>query len=166
MICPYCGSDNLEGRYVCEGCGRMLLSGQTSTKQLTRTTDTTPLPPTGLRETLAPDEIMLIIQATYQIIRMKVPTTGIIIGRKDASAGIVPDVDLTSFLAYEWGISRRHCCISRRDGKFFARDLNSVNGVRVNGVKIEPGIEKQLNSRDVLHLGMLAIRVQLGGAEV
>lgn len=45
-------------------------------------------------------------------------------------------------------VSGRHCQLSRRDGRWYIQDLNSRNGVRVNGKRIgedqqriEPGDE-------------------------
>ncbi|MFP5385664.1 MAG: FHA domain-containing protein [Bacteriovoracia bacterium] len=36
-------------------------------------------------------------------------------------------------------LSREHCLFEISDGKFYITDLNSKNGITVNGVQIEPG---------------------------
>jgi pSer/pThr/pTyr-binding forkhead associated (FHA) protein len=58
-------------------------------------------------------------------------------------------------------ISRRHCAITRSDGKWMVRDLGSRNGTHVNDVKIEQ--EVQLKVGDELRVGPLKFRID--GAE-
>ena len=47
-------------------------------------------------------------------------------------------------------ISGTHCQLSFRNGYWFIRDLNSTNGVKVNGTRIQ---EKVLHPRDELTIG-------------
>src|SRR5262245_8610700 len=54
-------------------------------------------------------------------------------------------------------ISRRHCAISRSDGKWMVRDLGSRNGTHVNDVKIDQ--EVQLKVGDELRVGPLKFRI-------
>lgn len=54
-------------------------------------------------------------------------------------------------------ISRRHCAITRSDGKWMVRDLGSRNGTHVNDVRIEQ--EVPLRVGDELRVGPLKFRV-------
>ena len=36
-------------------------------------------------------------------------------------------------------VSRRHCCITREEGDLVVRDLDSTNGIRINGQRVEMG---------------------------
>jgi predicted component of type VI protein secretion system len=47
-------------------------------------------------------------------------------------------------------ISRRHCCIAQVDDYLVVRDLDSTNGVRINGVRV---VEGRLNAGDELTVG-------------
>ena len=47
-------------------------------------------------------------------------------------------------------ISGVHCQLSFRNGYWFVRDLNSTNGVKVNGTRVQ---EKVLHPRDELTIG-------------
>jgi predicted component of type VI protein secretion system len=47
-------------------------------------------------------------------------------------------------------ISRRHCCIAQVHDYLIVRDLDSTNGVRINGVRV---VEGRLNSGDELTIG-------------
>ena len=42
-------------------------------------------------------------------------------------------------------VSRRHMVISRREGKYYIKDLQSKNGTYVNGEQVEPGIELEID---------------------
>lgn len=47
-------------------------------------------------------------------------------------------------------VSRKHCCFAQVNGRFLVRDLGSMNGVRVNGSRVE---ECQLQSGDEVAVG-------------
>lgn len=47
-------------------------------------------------------------------------------------------------------ISRRHCCIAQVDDYLVVRDLDSTNGVRINGVRV---VEGRLKAGDELTVG-------------
>jgi hypothetical protein len=47
-------------------------------------------------------------------------------------------------------ISRRHCCIAQVDDYLVVRDLDSTNGIRINGVRV---IEGKLRVGDELTIG-------------
>ena len=55
-------------------------------------------------------------------------------------------------------ISRVHCCIYRDGKKFFVRDLNSTNGVRINGLLVTD--QAQLHDGDLLTIANLRYRRQ------
>lgn len=45
-------------------------------------------------------------------------------------------------------ISGHHCVLELEEGYWFVRDLNSRNGVKVNGQKILPGLKKRIDPGD------------------
>src|SRR5436305_6468930 len=53
-------------------------------------------------------------------------------------------------------ISRRHCCIAQVNDYLVVRDLESTNGVRINGVRV---VEGQLHAGDELTIGNHRYRV-------
>src|SRR6059058_5228096 len=53
-------------------------------------------------------------------------------------------------------ISRRHCCIAQVDDYLVVRDLDSTNGVRINGVRVTEG---RLKPGDELTVGNHRYRV-------
>ncbi len=46
-----------------------------------------------------------------------------------------PDCDIV--LTRSRKVSRKHCCVAQVDDRYLIRDLGSMNGVRVNGVRVE-----------------------------
>src|SRR5438132_3757297 len=58
-------------------------------------------------------------------------------------------------------ISRRHCCIAQVNDYLVVRDLDSTNGIRINGVRV---IEGKLKAGDELTMGNHRYRVTWDGA--
>jgi adenylate cyclase len=54
-------------------------------------------------------------------------------------------------------ISGLHCQLSFRNGYWFIRDLNSTNGVKVNGIRV---VEKMLHPRDEVSIGKRRFNIQ------
>lgn len=76
---------------------------------------------------------------------------GVVIGRKAGEADIVID--------YEKSVSARHCRIFERNGKFYAKDLQSSNGSLLNGIRLEE--ETEICSGNLLTLGRLELKIQI-----
>src|SRR5262249_10130993 len=60
-------------------------------------------------------------------------------------------------------ISRRHCCIAQIHDYLVVRDLDSTNGIRINGVRV---VEGKLKPGDELTIGNHRYRVQWDDAPV
>lgn len=73
----------------------------------------------------------------------------VIIGRSSQNSNIVID--------YDESISGRHCELESRNGRFFVRDLRSLNGTRVNGMKVLS--ETEIFSGNILRLGQVEMKV-------
>jgi hypothetical protein len=56
-------------------------------------------------------------------------------------------------------ISRQHCELIRKDDKVLVRDLNTTNGIRVNGIQIS-GL-RRLEPDDILLLGRTELRISI-----
>ncbi len=62
-------------------------------------------------------------------------------------------------------VSRKHLEISRRDSKFFLKDLNSENGSFVDGEPIKPGKELELKQGLPISIGMSVLCLGQGCTE-
>src|SRR5947209_5683412 len=59
-------------------------------------------------------------------------------------------------------ISRRHCCIAQVNDYLVVRDLDSTNGVRINGVRV---VEGRLHAGDELTVGNHRYQVTWDGEQ-
>ena len=81
-----------------------------------------------------------------------VASTPFVIGRTETNADYAVDAR---------GVSRRHMQIDFEEGQYFVTDLNSTNGVTINGDKIVPMEATPINDGDIIKIGMREYRVEL-----
>ena len=75
------------------------------------------------------------------------------IGRRSASQGLEPEIDLTG-PPTDPGVSRMHAAlIAEPDGSWTILDPGSENGTLVNGTEIAAGVRLPLHDGDRIHLG-------------
>ena len=67
-----------------------------------------------------------------------------------------PDCDVV--LKNSRKVSRRHCCIAQVDNRFVIRDLGSMNGVRVNGERVD--VESPIGLGDEISIGDITYTLQ------
>jgi pSer/pThr/pTyr-binding forkhead associated (FHA) protein len=79
----------------------------------------------------------------------------VVLGRRDPLTDEIPDVDMTSLGAEEYGISRQHAAITQRDGDFSIEDLNSTNATFVNRRKLNQSESRHLKIGDEIRLGRI-----------
>jgi hypothetical protein len=58
------------------------------------------------------------------------------------------NLDLSSFGAYQNGVSRQHAAITRHEGGLYIEDLGSTNGTRINGFQLTPRRKYRLRDGD------------------
>jgi pSer/pThr/pTyr-binding forkhead associated (FHA) protein len=103
------------------------------------------------------------------LIGLRVITTGEIIsligrdnftlGRSIEGQAILPDVDLSRFDAYDFGLSRMHAEIRVDENDTRIIDLQSANGTIVNGKRILPSQPESLEHGDIIQLGRLRLQL-------
>lgn len=86
------------------------------------------------------------------------------VGRSDADAGVVPDLDLAPFDAQKHGVSRRHAILMPTEKGLVLIDLDSTNGTWLNGINLKPGQRYRLRTGDSIEFGTLHLDVRLVGA--
>ncbi len=72
-----------------------------------------------------------------------------------------PDIDLTDFEAARQGLSRWHAVFTYDEAQLFVEDLNSTNGTRINGYRLDSGRAYHLRNGDELELGRLRLIVHV-----
>ena len=85
-----------------------------------------------------------------------------LVGRPDAAAGTVPDVDLSG-LDKQHSVSRRHAKLIYRDGRVCVlEETGTVNGTFVNRSRIEPGEPVPLSDGDGVTFGAVELVFRAG----
>lgn len=162
--CSACGFINAPGEMFCQNCGIQLPPVRTSPPPLPKQVDW-PLPQrdrSGAREdseTLPQEAVRrrLIVVGQGAEIPLSEKTTQFLLGRRDPTLDIYPDVDLTPFDGDQRGISRRHARIIVLPEGTFIEDLNSTNFTFVNRFRLQPGKKYILNDGDQIRLGLLLL---------
>jgi serine/threonine-protein kinase len=80
----------------------------------------------------------------------------VVVGRKDPTLGIYPEIPLT-----DKTVGRRHAYLRHQQGKYTVEDLNALNKTRLNGVTLTPHEECTLKDGDVLRFGSVEARFEL-----
>ena len=165
IVCSNCRSNQLDGTIFCTECGASLLpakrestvslEGRLGDEELAPLVVPAPAPTKSGQPTL-----VLVVLNSARRIALDV-SEDLLIGRRDDSRGIFPDVDLGRDGGYEGGVSRRHAILSYKDGVFRVEDLGSANGTFVNGKQVDPQVPVALASGDELKCGMLFLRVEI-----
>lgn len=80
-----------------------------------------------------------------------------LVGRSDAVANFMPDLDLSPFGGQIAGVSRKHANLIKREDGLYIEDLGSTNGSSLNQIPIEPDRLYPLRDGDEIELGRLRI---------
>ncbi len=163
--CPNCKKEALLGSIFCPECGTRLDKGSTSsTQSLLESQEMSPIKSESRVYSISTDELsdgnsVVVLQFvdSDQILYLK-GKKEYTIGRSSEDQKILPDIDLTPFNAFERGVSRIHAILREIPGSMVLIDLGSSNGTRVNGQKLNPHEEAQLQSGDIIALGRLKMR--------
>lgn len=70
------------------------------------------------------------------------------------------EAEKVDYVITDKGISRQHLAIVRENEEFFAEDLNSKNGFKLNGVQKAPGAKAKIKDGDVLTIGVRRYRFE------
>ncbi|MBP7867941.1 MAG: FHA domain-containing protein [Acidobacteria bacterium] len=130
---------------VCEACGTPVTPGQTSCAACgsSRLAVSRKAPAKSVR---GPHLVSYSIDGKKEVYPVIVPKTRV--GRQSDNDIAFPN---------EKSISGRHCEIVFQNGQFVLRDLNSTNGVFVNGEKIR---ESPIHNGDKVKLGVKMFRFE------
>jgi hypothetical protein len=123
-----------------------------------RSTQETDPSPASSPETQPKQQVILL--STRQQMNVSIQHK-LILGRTaEVEADGTPAIDLSPFLAYQLGVSRRHLMLVNQDGKeILAFDLSSSNGSFLNGQRLSGHQGHPIHDGDELTLGSLSMRV-------
>lgn len=161
IICENCKSNQPDGTIFCNDCGTLLATGQPSQTQkfVTDTfkeVDTTPTE----REKQLPGGVWVslqILDGGHVFTLFDRPEYSI--GRLSENQAVKPDIDLSPYKAFEYGVSRMHLVVKHLEKRVIVMDLGSSNGTYINGFRVMPRVENPVRHGDILALGKLKMQV-------
>jgi hypothetical protein len=161
--CPNCHHEEVEGALFCSECGRPLdTNSQFSTQNFgdnnSNQIGNIPTPPIPPNNAVQETYCALNIVEIGKIIPLE-NKEEFTLGRSAEGQPISPDIDLSFYRAYEYGVSRLHASLKVWKDQVSITDLGSVNGTMVNGKRISPHKSMILNHGDLLSLGKLKLQV-------
>lgn len=78
-----------------------------------------------------------------------------VVGRRNSMKDMEVAIDLSAYDAYQMGVSRFHSMILTLDNRVTIKDLNSLNGTRLNNLDLKPSQEYLLEHGDKVSFGKL-----------
>ncbi len=160
--CPYCEHELMEGALICSNCGLSLWDDPRETV-LTRklgedANEFSIKSGWGTATFRERNQVILHIRDASEPIVFR-PGQEYLIGREDATKGIVPDLDMTPYGALEQGVSRIHAALRRGDDVLSIVDLDSANGTFLNGQRLASNQPRLLRDGDEIRLGKLVMHI-------
>ncbi len=161
--CPTCKHREFVGTLFCSECGtRLVHVGPMPTKSISKdkireeAKTTRPTPPGP--ELSSGALIGLRVIPTGEIISL-IGRDNFTLGRSIDGQAILPDVDLSRFDAYDFGLSRMHAEVRIDESQTRIVDLESANGTIVNGKRILPNQPVSIEHGDIIQLGRLRLQL-------
>lgn len=163
IICPSCQSQQAEGSLFCSECGVQFLNEDLITHNI----ETNELGGESLSEippkkeytsTIGSISLQLLKGGQFLPLKNRKEFT---IGRVSVGQTIMPDIDLTPYGAYDYGVSRLHAVLRKTETKVIIMDLGSSNGTYVDGTRLESEREYPLSHGSIISLGKLKIQFLL-----
>lgn len=153
IVCPACGSENMDGVRYCDECGADLEAAPSTAG---------PGAPAGPDGASAPATKLVITRGGNvgkEFMLEQVGETHI--GRWDPDGGAFPEIDLTQDDP-EAKISRKHARIFATGGQYMLEDVGSLNGTYINrGPRLMPGAPQPIKAADEVVMGKTFFKVVL-----
>lgn len=171
ILCPNCQFHEMTGAVFCSQCGSQLLGTDDLFPQSIYT-DEVDRRAIQMKAAVStpPDVYKMNIWVSLRILESGqilplADRSEFTLGRGSDEQPILPDVDLSPYRAYEYGISRLHAVLRRLKDRVVIVDLGSSNGTFLKGDRLEAYIEHPLSHGDIISLAKLKIQVILNTNE-
>ena len=158
--CRVCNHQEVEGALFCSECGTGLQTAVTeiiTTTNFSETDFDKPIQENRQNILVDVDIMALQILEGGQVISLS-DKKELTLGRVSDGQIIMPDIDLTDYRAYEFGVSRLHAVLKKEKTQITIMDLGSANGTYLDGVRLKPESEHALYNGSIIALGKLKIQ--------
>jgi pSer/pThr/pTyr-binding forkhead associated (FHA) protein len=166
-ICAKCQNKEQPGTLFCSKCGESLVATQVSAgtgpgeKPTIDTIDSSVIQSLSKGSKLDTTINMAIaIKVEGRDLVIRIQKTEYTFGRAALGQAVIPDFDLTPYDGLAKGVSRIHAMVVTTEKEIFLRDLTSINGTQINGIRLSPNMDYPINSGDMINLGRLIITIK------
>ena len=163
ISCSICNQRQMVGTVFCGNCGNQLVPGDNPNQEVqVQRNKAVSSNPSSLgkfsKKKRKESWISLYFLETGEILSLP-DKEELTIGRCSENQPVLPDIDLSRFNAFENGVSRLHCVLSRVGAKPFVIDLGSSNGTTLNGIPLDANSDTAIKHGDILSLGKLTVKL-------
>ena len=106
-----------------------------------------------------PDRLMLSIPDQAENCLIVDVNPIMVVGRKRSMRDYDVSIDLTDFHGAEYGVSRYHVMLLALDNHIIIKDIDSLNGTKINGKQLEALKEYVIDDEDILEFGELSLKL-------
>jgi pSer/pThr/pTyr-binding forkhead associated (FHA) protein len=165
--CSKCSNKELEGALFCSKCGESMVVTRLDARPGTNETPTVDTIDSSVIQSLTKgnkldNAVNIAIAAKIEgkdlVVRIQKPEYTF--GRAALGQAVIPDFDLTPYDGLAKGVSRIHALIVTTEKEIFLRDLTSINGTQINGIRLSPNMDYPIKSGDMLSFGRLIIDIK------
>ena len=155
--CPFCSAECGAQLSYCPTCGRVLPGG-IKPRVLDWKRITAPFKDMARNTDFGPNMRAILRVASFDRLMTVDFKRAVILGRQpdDPSAQAL---NLSSYGAYDLGVSRQHCMLRRDENRLIVTDLGSANGTRLDGRRLEPHTNYVVAHGVQLHLSGLRMTI-------
>lgn len=165
--CSKCGNKEQFGALLCSKCGESLVLTQIDARAGSSEQSSVDTIDSSVIQSLT--KITKLDGAVNVAIAAKIEGKDLVIriqkveytfGRAALGQAVIPDFDLTPYDGLAKGVSRIHALIVTSEKEIFLRDLTSINGTQINGIRLSPNMDYPIKSGDMLSFGRLIIDIK------
>jgi pSer/pThr/pTyr-binding forkhead associated (FHA) protein len=166
-ICTKCSNKELDGALLCSKCGEpMVLSElaeytEANKAQTIDTINSSVIHSLSKKTTMdATMDVGIAIKVEGRDVVIRVQKSEFTFGRAALGQAVIPDFDLTPYDGLAKGVSRIHALIFTTEKEVFLRDLTSINGTQINGIRLSPNMDYPIKEGDSINFGRLIIDIK------
>jgi pSer/pThr/pTyr-binding forkhead associated (FHA) protein len=165
--CPKCSNKEQSGALFCSRCGESLVATQAGISMAATEKPTIDTIDSSVIQSLSKGSkldaslnIALAVKVEGRDLVIRIQKTDYTFGRAALGQAVIPDFDLTPYDGLSKGVSRIHAMIVTTEKEIFLRDLTSINGSQINGIRLSPNMDYPIKSGDMINLGRLIITIK------
>jgi pSer/pThr/pTyr-binding forkhead associated (FHA) protein len=165
--CSKCANKEQPGALFCSKCGESLVATQVDIRPGSIEPPTVDTIDNSVIQSLTKNtrlgtniNVGLAVKIEGRDLVIRIQKAEYTFGRAALGQAVIPDFDLTPYDGLAKGVSRIHALIVTTEKEIFLRDLSSINGSQINGIRLSPNMDYPIKMGDMLSLGRLIIDIK------